>query len=85
MPKNETGMTGAEELRAAVKALSHCNETFLDEFTAEQLLKLWRAWRACGWDYFPDQWTREQVRAAIYRGVVPEFSDPNHPTVRRYG
>ena len=58
-------MTGAEELRTAVGALDNCTESFLDRFTAEQLLQLWRVWNECGWDICPDQWTERQVREAL--------------------
>lgn len=71
-------LTGIEKLRAAVRAFGAVNETFLSHFTPLQLLRLHAAWRACGWDFFPDQWEVRQALAAARRGVVPEFEeDPN--------
>ena len=76
-------MVGIDELRTAVEALNNCNETFLNggqkPFTAEQLLKIWRAWKACAWDIFPDQWTDRQVKRAL-RGIVPTWDAEMKPT-----
>jgi hypothetical protein len=69
-------LVGIEELRAAVKLFDQCNESFNwsehDPFTAEQLLAIYRAHKACKWYIDPDQWTDKQVKQAL-RGIVPEF------------
>jgi hypothetical protein len=69
-------MTGIDELRMCVDALNGCREDFLaavrDPFSAEDLLKIWRAWRASEWDFYPDQWTPRQVREAL-RGIAPRW------------
>lgn len=71
---------GIDQLRRTVKLLDACNETFNQEWTAEQLLKIGVAMRACGWDIYPDQWTQQQVDAVLEHGTVPTFggSDGEH-------
>lgn len=67
---------GIDELRNAVAALNNVNETFLNggpkPFTPEQLLTIYRAWKACEWDIWPDQWEERQYMRAL-RGIVPTF------------
>lgn len=64
--------TGAEELRAAVKSLDHCREAFLDLYTAEELIWLWRAWHAADAS-FPDEWEERQVEEAVRDHKVPAW------------
>jgi hypothetical protein len=66
--------TGMEKLRIAVNALNYCRESFLDQFTSEELLKIHAAWTASGWDIFPDQWTARQVQEAL-QGTPPKWTD----------
>lgn len=80
--------TGIERLRAAVAAFNNCNETFLDPFTPEQLLRLHDAWKRATHDFYPDQWSARQVREAIgprciaptwraFAGATaPDYSEP---------
>lgn len=68
-------MTGIDELRRAVTLLGNCTETFNQQFSAEQLIAIYRGYSACGWDITPDRWTAEQVDAAL-RGIIPEFDGP---------
>lgn len=84
MPTIKPTMTGIEELRAAVAFFDTCRESFNmatgdkdRDWTAEQLLKLWRAMRASGWDISPDQWTDKQLKQAL-RGIAPDFRQPTH-------
>lgn len=78
-------MTGAEDLRAAVRLLNNCREQFLDGYSAEQCLALARAWRRAAWDVRPDEWTEEQVAIAI-AGGTPEWADDGTPLgARTYG
>lgn len=72
-------MTGAEELRAAVRMLNGCSESFLDRHTLAELVTICRAWRAAEHDYPPDTWTTRQVAAAI-RGIVPRWNDKGEPS-----
>lgn len=67
-------LLGIDELRRAVRLFGNCNETFNTEHTAENLLKIYRAYHACGWDITPDDWTPEQVMGATI-GMVPEFAE----------
>lgn len=70
--------SGADELRLIVCNMDCSREGFLDQFTAEQLVTLYRAHLACGWDFLPDSWTPRQVREAL-RGIVPMWDDDERP------
>lgn len=69
---------GVDELRHAVQVLNDCREDFLDRFTTDELLRIYRAWMASGWDFYPDQWTRLQVWGAL-RGIVPDWRGNETP------
>ena len=71
-------LTGAEELRAAVRLFDRCRESFLACFTAEELLRLARAARRAKWDFYPDQWTEAQIQIAL-RGGTPEWDAEGRP------
>jgi hypothetical protein len=62
----------------ATRALNGCRESFLDRFTALQLLKLHEMWVASEWDIRPDEWSAVQVRRAL-RGKVPTWNDDGSP------
>jgi len=68
---------GIELIRYATHMLSSCNETFNMSFTAEQLLTIADAVQRCGWDFYPDQWTEQQVQDCIQFGIVPEWKEEN--------
>lgn len=70
--------TGADELRLIVRNIDATRESFLERFTAEELLQLFRMQLASGWDFYPDQWTARQVAEAL-RGVVPTWTDDECP------
>lgn len=69
---------GIDELRSAVQAFDYCEETFLQQFSAEDLLKIRRVWKKCDWDLFPDQWTNQQTEEAIKDGKVPDFEETEY-------
>lgn len=71
-------MTGAEFLRLLVQNLNACNETFLDPFTAEQLIQIGRMHLTSPWDFSPDQWTNRQVREAL-KGIAPHWTEGERP------
>lgn len=71
---------GIEELRNVVDTFNECNETFNCRFSAEQLITLWRAWRAGEWLIYPDRWTRMQVWGAL-RGIPPMFRETDESPV----
>ncbi len=77
-------MTGIEELRTIVGAMDQCRESFMDPFTAEEIVKIWRAWRACEFDIYPDQWSKRQVKEAL-RGIVPRFDSNEKPVYASAG
>ena len=66
--------TGADELRLIVRNMDSCPEWFLDRYTTEQLVTLFRAQLACGWDWMPHQWAPRQVREALC-GIVPQWDE----------
>lgn len=70
--KDNRKWDGIDQLRTAVRLFANCNESFNQQFTAEELLTLWRAYRDCGWDIAPDAWTPRQVREAL-AGKVPKW------------
>jgi hypothetical protein len=72
MPNEQ--LSGIDQLRTAVKAFAHCKEDFLYQFTAEELIKLWRVSRQCDMDLYPDQWAKRQVTQAIKYRVIPRWT-----------
>lgn len=68
---------GIELIRYATHMLSSCNETFNMRYTAEQLLRIADAVQKCGWDFYPDQWTEQQVQDCIQFGIVPDWKEEN--------
>lgn len=72
--------TGIETLRTLVTAMANLREDFLDPFTPEQLMQLHAVWRRSKWSegYYPDQWSRKQVAAALV-GIDPEWDDDGEP------
>lgn len=70
--------TGIAQLRAAVVALGHVRESFLQRFSAAELLKINAAWLASEWDFYPDAWTERQIREAL-RGVAPRWDAAERP------
>jgi len=69
------GLHGIELLRYAAKLFDKCNETFNGKFTVGELLIIAAAHKECKWDYFPDQWTEQQIAEAIMHGAVPEWEE----------
>jgi len=70
--------TGADELRRIVNVLNNTREGFNDRFSARELVRIGKAYLACGWDFTPDQWTAKQVREAL-AGKVPAWDEDENP------
>lgn len=66
------GLHAIEQMRRVVDWCDDQNETFVCSLTLPQLLMLKRMSLLSAWDFYADQWTREQVRMAL-RGVAPQF------------
>ena len=64
--------SGVDRLRAVVRMCDACNESFVQRFTAAQLVTIWFAYLLCDWDYTPDMWHDRQVKRAL-GGIVPEW------------
>jgi hypothetical protein len=62
-------------LRRMVKCFDHNNESMNQRFSIPELLNIWSAWTQCEYDYYPDQWSEEQLLAAANDGTIPEFED----------
>lgn len=73
-----TEETGADELRRIVNVLNNTRESFNERFSARELVRLGKAYLACGWDFTPDKWTEKQVREAL-AGKVPAWDDNENP------
>ena len=72
-------MTAAQELRLLVQNMNRCNESFLDQFTVDELIQLFRMQRESGWDFSPDQWMERQVREGL-EGIAPQWNEHESPT-----
>lgn len=60
------GMTGAEQLRSAVRWIDHQPESFNDRFNADELLSLWRYERRHpDLSLYAHEWSAEHLRAAL--------------------
>lgn len=70
---------GIDDLRYAVNLFNQCNETFLQRWPADDLLKIAIAHRASGWDIYPDQWTARQLREATTLRRPPQWSPDEEP------
>ena len=75
-------VNGIDELRAAVRHFGNCTETFLQQFTAEELIAIRRAWVASGWDFSPDRWETWQVDDAL-AGHAPQWDNDELPLRRK--
>jgi hypothetical protein len=53
-PKED--ISGADELRRVVSNMDTTSESFNDDFTAEQLLQIYRMLVLSEWDIYPDEW-----------------------------
>lgn len=83
-----TMIKGIDLIRAC-EAFDSCKESVNQQFTAEQLLQIYRAWSACEWDFYPDQWSVRQLQEAADYGKVPQFrvstrADSHHPDYLKY-
>lgn len=72
--------TGIEKLRLLVSNANYCNESFNEQFTIEELIKIHRALALCAWDILPDSWTERQIREALELGRVPTWDEQERPT-----
>lgn len=68
-------LQGIEELRTLVKAYDYQSEGFNLAYSTEELLAIFRAHRACEWDFYPDQWEPRQVDDAINGAIVPRWRE----------
>jgi hypothetical protein len=66
---------GPDDLRAACNLAGNTRDA--ERWTAEEWLRLLRAYRASEWDYTPDEWTDRQVAEALHpiAPLAPRFSD----------
>ena len=71
-------MTGREELSLIASNMDSTRCSAIDDYTTEQLLKIYRAQLASGWDFLPDQWTSRQHREAL-KGIVPQWDENEMP------
>lgn len=74
-------LNGIECLRATVALFSLCREGFNQRFTADELIKLTHAYKACGFDMLPDTWTEHQIERAL-DGDTDLFTPEGEPLVK---
>lgn len=72
-------LTGADQLRAIVRAMGDVPEWFNDRYSAQELVRIYSALFASEWDISPHEWAPEQVEAAARANVVPRFDDNGRP------
>jgi hypothetical protein len=72
-------VTGCAELRLIVSAMNACSETFLDRYTTDELLQLFRMQLRSEWDFYPDGWEDRQIREAL-GGRVPTWNNDESPS-----
>jgi hypothetical protein len=72
-------MAGANLLRLIVVNMDSTTEAVNLRFTAPELLRIYTAHLEGDWDFYPDQWTEEQLLAAAHYGEVPRFGDDESP------
>lgn len=62
-------------------ALNYARNTcgdIVDAYRAEEWFALYDAYLASGWDFTPDQWTRDQRNTAVWCGLAPEFDNETY-------
>ena len=74
-PEQLEKLEGVEVLRRAVRVLDSCRESFNMRYSAEDLLKIVRACWLSDWDVYPDDWTPQQIKAALENGTSPKFEE----------
>jgi hypothetical protein len=57
--------TGIEVLRSAVRIFNGCEENWVENYSAAELLLIWEAVNACGWVISPDKWPDSAIREAL--------------------
>jgi hypothetical protein len=67
--------TTVDDLRRAVKIIDYMNESFNQEYTGQELLRLIKVCWSSGWDVTPDEWTPRQVARALEDGTPPTFEE----------
>lgn len=72
-------MTEMQKIRHFGRISGECNESVWDGLTRAECFRVFDAWMACGWDFYPDQWTAEQLTAAIRYGIVPAWRNDESP------
>lgn len=70
--------TTIETLRLAVNLFSNCSEGFNQQFTAAELIRIYCAYKASGWDITPDRWEARQVADALV-GIAPQWTADETP------
>lgn len=65
----------ASDLRRAVRVIDSMRESFNDEYTAHELLRLVKVCWMGEWDVTPDEWTTEQCANALVSGTIPRFEE----------
>lgn len=70
-------LTGYAELSRCVSWLRNQAGEWGENMPAEDLLKLYRAWRASDWDEYLANWTPSQVDDALHKNLAPDWTEEN--------
>lgn len=70
--------SGIQKMRDMVKVFSNCNETFLNRYRIQELIKIYRMWLKSEWNFYPNKWTERQVREAL-RNQAPMWDINGKP------
>lgn len=66
-------MTEIEKLRHLANISGDVRESLWDDMTRAQILAVYDAWMASGWDFYPDQWTSAQLADVLRYGIAPDW------------
>ena len=66
-------MTEIEKLRHIGRLSEEVRESLWDSMTRAEILRVFDAWMASDWDFYPDQWSPAQLADAIRYGIAPDW------------
>lgn len=69
---------GCDELRQIVKLMDMNSESFNQQYTAEELVRIFQMCMISDWDFLPDQWEEKQVLEAL-NGYIPQWDNNEEP------
>lgn len=71
--------SAADTLRLIVSNMDNTTESVNDRHSLPELINVYLAHIECGCDFYPDQWSLEQLEGAALRGEIPEWDENGRP------